>query len=317
MKQPLRIVVCGTGFGRAWIDAIVRCRRRYLLVAVIAQGSLRSREVCIQYGIPLVTSVDEVKAPVDAAVVAIGGRAGEEVANDWLRRGVPVLLEHPVGSKFIVAVLRRGKKCTRLQVNGHFCELPTVQRFIRICRVSSKGKRSFAGAIIANPRTLYSCLDIALALLPPGDLDNIRFRRPESDTLGNPQYCLGPMRLNVNLMASTSVADDAAGSLGGHFVQLWLPDQRITLVSPTGPIISLSTFAPRRPTWILTGDTTASTWNEYCLEHRPRALIAALGRLVGESPKVSFRNQLRRHLLVAKIWDDVLCSRNVIRSKST
>ena len=317
MKQPFRIVVCGTGFGRAWIDAIVRCRRQYQLVGVIARGSVRSREICIQYGIPLATSVNEVKASVDAAVVAIGGRAGEEVANEWLRRGVPVILEHPVGPKFISNARRRGKKCVRLQINGHFCELPTVQRFIKICRACSKGKETSTAAIIATPRTLYSCLDIALALLPPGDLVNIRFRRGDLDALGNPEYYLGSLRLKVSLMASTSVADDAAGSLGGHFVQLWLSDQRITLLGPTGPIVSLSTFARRRATWILQGGSTASSWNKYCVEHRPKALIAALDRLVRNSPKASFRNQLHRHLLVAKIWDDVLRSRNVIRSESS
>jgi len=306
MKRRIRIVVCGTGFGHAWIDAITRCRRRYELVAIIARGSRHSKDICHQYGVPMATSVPAVKTKIDAAIVAIGGKAGEDITNEWLIRGVPVLMEHPVSPSFIGKVQRRGESFTRIHVNGHFCDLPTVIRFIKICKRAIEPHRAFSVAVIATPRTLYSCLDIAIALLPSREMTKIRFRRPELNFLGDPEYRLGPLHLKVNLMCSTSSADDAAGSLGGHFIQLWLPDQRITLVGPTGPIIMLGSVGHRGATWIHSGASSAPSWYRYSVEQRPAALIAALDRIVRNHSKSSRNEHLQRALLVSRIWDNVI-----------
>jgi thiazolinyl reductase component of yersiniabactin synthetase len=306
MKRRRRIAVCGTVFGQAWIDVISRHRRRYQLVAVVARGSRHSKDVCRRYGIPMATSVSAVNAPVDAAVVAVGGGAGEEIAFEWLRRGVPVLMEHPVGPSFVERAQRGFGSRTRLHINGHFCDLPAATRFIRICRAAAKGHEAYAAVIIATPRTLYSCLDIAVALLPPRELARIRFRRPGLNSLGEPEFRLGPLRLSVKLMCSTSDADDSAGSLGGHFIQLWLPDRRITLVSPTGPIITLGTEKLREATWSHDGASKGPSWERYDLVERPAALIAALDRLVGVHPSPPSRKDLQGPLLVSRIWENVI-----------
>ena len=254
----------------------------------------------------MATSVAGVKTSVDAAIVAIGGKAGEKISNDWLIRGFPVLMEHPVGPLFLAKVWRRGGRIGRLHINGHFCELPTVVKFIQVCREATRGHGAYSAVIVATPRTLYSCLDIALALLPSRGLARIRFRRPELNALGDPEFHLGPMRLRVNLMSDTSSDDDAAGSLGGHFIQLWLPDRRIALVSPTGPIITLGTDALRTATWTHSGRSNAPSWNTYDSEERPAALIAALDRMVRASPRSSHKAQLRRPLLVSRVWNNVI-----------
>jgi len=254
----------------------------------------------------MATSVAEVKTAVDAAVVAVGGKAGEDITNEWLMRGVPVLMEHPVGPSFLGRVQRGGGSLAPLHINGHFCDLPAVIRFINVCKDAMRAHGAYSVVIMATPRTLYSCLDIAAALLRPRDIAKIRFRRPELNALGDPEFRLGPMHLKVNLICPTSAADDAGGSLGGHFIQLWLPDQRIALLSPTGPIITLSTAARRRATWIHHGASTAPSWNRYCLEQRPAALIAALDRVVGAYPRPSLKEQLRRALLVSKAWYNVI-----------
>src|SRR5271166_1399575 len=199
-RQCCRIVVCGTGFGHAWIDAIANCRRRYELVAIIARGSRRSKDICRQYRVPMATSVAAVMTTVDAAIVAIGGKAGEDISNEWLMRGVPVLKEHPVGPLFISKMRRKCEGLTRLHINGHFCDLPTVVKFIKVCKEATREHNAYSAAIIATPRTLYSCLDIAIALLPSREIAKIRFRRPELNALGDPEFRLGPLHLKVNLM---------------------------------------------------------------------------------------------------------------------
>ena len=91
----------------------------------------------------MATSVAGVKTSVDAAIVAIGGKAGEKISNDWLIRGVPVLMEHPVGPLFLAKVWRRGGRIGRLHINGHFCELPTVVKFIQVCREAKRGHGAY------------------------------------------------------------------------------------------------------------------------------------------------------------------------------
>lgn len=305
-KGRFRIVVCGTRFGHAWIDTIANSKRRYQLVAILARGSRHSKDIGLQYRVSIATSVAAVKAKVDAAIVAIGGKAGEYITNEWLMRGIPVLMEHPVSPSFISKAQRKDKRSTCLQINGHFCDLPTVRKFIKICKKAVERHSAYSAVVIATPRTLYSCLDIAVALLSPRALARVRFRRPELNALGDPEFRLGPLRLKVNLMCSTSTDDNAAGSLGGHFIQLWLPDRRITLVSPTGPIITLGTVALREATWIHNGTSSAPSWNRYCFEQRPAALIAALDRVVRHYPKSLLEEHLQRALLVSRIWDNVI-----------
>jgi thiazolinyl imide reductase len=300
-----RAVVCGTRFGQAWIEAISHCRGKYKLVGIISRGSRHSKKISLRYKVPMFTSVSAISESVDVAIVAVGGRAGEILAKEWLAKGVPVLLEHPVDRSFFDDA-KNGSPGARLHVNGHFSDLPVVTRFINICKKATGGNRAFSSVVIATPRTLYSCIDIIVGLLPRSNLEKFYLVNPQRDNFDDLVFDLGPLRLKICVVDSTSSSDNAAGSLGGHFIQLWLPEQRITLLGPTGPIVSLGTSALRAETWKSLPKTTACSWNQYAFVQRPRALITALDRIFLAHSKFSHKAHFMRSVVVSRIWSEVV-----------
>ena len=192
MKGRFRIVVCGTRFGHAWIDTIANSKRRYQLVAILARGSRHSKDIGLQYRVSIATSVAAVKAKVDAAIVAIGGKAGEDITNEWLMRGIPVLMEHPVSPSFISKAQRKQE-----------VHLPSNQRsFLRsayrqkihqdLQKSCRKAQCLFGGSHCNSPHPLsvprHRRRPIAAARFA-----RVCFRRPELNALGDPEFRLCPI----------------------------------------------------------------------------------------------------------------------------
>ncbi|AOS63698.1 Gfo/Idh/MocA family oxidoreductase [Actinoalloteichus hymeniacidonis] len=130
----LRTVVCGTNFGRFYIDA-VRAHPGFDLAGILTTGSRYSQEMAARLGVPCYTSVDELPADVDAACVvvpsAVMGGGGSELGRALLERGVHVLQEHPVHPDELAASLRSARANKRqYRVNTHYPHVEPVRRFI-------------------------------------------------------------------------------------------------------------------------------------------------------------------------------------------
>jgi thioesterase domain-containing protein len=92
----------------------------FRLAGIIARGSQRSVNLAEKMGVPLYKTPDEVRSPVDVACVAVGGNAAEELVLAFLRRGIHVVAEHPVGPasmKTAIGTARRTGAC--YHVNAH------------------------------------------------------------------------------------------------------------------------------------------------------------------------------------------------------
>lgn len=98
----IRVIVCGTTFGRIYIHGIQKYgQERFKLVGILASGSERSRKYSEQYGIKLFSSIDEINPlEVDLACVVIRsgivGGSGADIALSLLNKGINVLQEQPV-----------------------------------------------------------------------------------------------------------------------------------------------------------------------------------------------------------------------------
>jgi thiazolinyl imide reductase len=138
-SQPLRVLVCGTNFGRLYAET-VRDREGYVLAGILARGSAASRAYAERLGVPLHTSVDAV-APgsVDTACVVVGsavsGGQGTELARALMARGIHVLQEHPLHPDELAQCAREARRHgVQYRLTTHYPNTDPVRRFTDAAR---------------------------------------------------------------------------------------------------------------------------------------------------------------------------------------
>ena len=107
-----KVVVCGTGFGRVYLQALRLAGMPFELVGIMARGSARSRACAAHYDVPLCREVDELPDGTELVCVVVssrinGGR-GAELAQSLMARGVHVMQEHPLDEFELADCLPRG-----------------------------------------------------------------------------------------------------------------------------------------------------------------------------------------------------------------
>ncbi|MEU1898637.1 Gfo/Idh/MocA family oxidoreductase [Nocardiopsis dassonvillei] len=163
-RTPLRAVVCGTNFGRLYIDA-VRRHPEFTLAGILSTGSSYSRELAERHGVPCHTSPEELPDDIDAAFVAVpaavmGGR-GSELARTLLDRGVHVLQEHPLHPDELSESLRAARRANRqFQVNTHYPHVAPVRGFIEAADRLRKLQRVLFVDAAAPVHVLAPLIDI-------------------------------------------------------------------------------------------------------------------------------------------------------------
>ncbi|MWJ17036.1 oxidoreductase [Clavibacter michiganensis subsp. michiganensis] len=132
--RPLRVVVCGTGFGRIHLRA-VGLVPGLRLAGVLAHGGDASRGLAAAHGVPLWTDVAELPADVDLASVAVGsavqGGPGSELVLALLARGIHVLQEHPAHPDEITAAARAARTAgVRYRLSTHYRHVRATRGFL-------------------------------------------------------------------------------------------------------------------------------------------------------------------------------------------
>jgi thiazolinyl imide reductase len=159
MKR-LRVLVCGTNYGRIYRAAIQQAPRAFELVGILARGSVRSLELSRELGVPLYREVESLPGDIDIACAAMG-TSGEGVVLRLLEHGIHVLCEHPHGPHFMETAKRiAAQHHVCFHVNGHFAGLQAASAFIKHCNLM----RRFAAPVfldaMGTDRSLYGVLDI-------------------------------------------------------------------------------------------------------------------------------------------------------------
>lgn len=100
MPSKLKAIVCGTTFGKLYIQAINNLLSDYQLAGIICKGSSSSRELASLYNVPIYKSVDELPDDIDLACVIIRsegvGGDGTKICLELLDKKISVLQEQPV-----------------------------------------------------------------------------------------------------------------------------------------------------------------------------------------------------------------------------
>lgn len=250
--RPLRVVVCGTSFGRFYLRALQKLRQQFELVGVLGRGSQHSRSCASEYGVPYFTKVAELPSEVDIACVvvrsAVGGGDGADVAQQLLARRIHVLQEHPLHHDELAACLRSARSHrVQYQVNAFYEHLDSVRCFLRAAKeLRSHQRPLFIDATCAS-QVLYPLVDIlghAVGGLrpwmfsdPPEIPPVLRDLALTSAPFRALQGVLGgvPVALRVQNQIDPSNPDNHAHLL--HRIMIGAEGGVLTLVDPHGPVL--------------------------------------------------------------------------------
>jgi thiazolinyl imide reductase len=257
----IRVLVCGSNYGRAYITALARNPRRYQLAGILGQGSSRSQQVAAANGVPLYCSTEELPDNIDFACAAMSSAAWPVVLQ-LIRRGIHVLCEHPHPAGALKKVLALARKHNvQFAVNGHFASLSAPKAFIQHCRRACKLASPGLIEVLATERSLYGVLDILMSAV--GGVEPLQVRALThrakfvllEGTLGKV-----PLRVSVQVSGKKGSGRLADGSPG------YLLDQRLTVMFPAGLLTLLSMAGPvvwnSTPAHVLGNDTPL--WTVLC-----------------------------------------------------
>ena len=121
--NPLHVLVCGTNYGRMYLEAIRLGGAGYRLAGILGRGSARSQQMACEHGVALYRCVEELAPGIDLACAAMGAAAFDVVLG-LLARGIHVLCEHPQKVRYLQSALdaaaSRSRSPVRRRTRGLF-----------------------------------------------------------------------------------------------------------------------------------------------------------------------------------------------------
>nr|WP_203593586.1 Gfo/Idh/MocA family oxidoreductase [Streptomyces sp. SID9124] len=242
----MRVLVCGTNFGRFYAEA-VRRRPGYALAGILSRGSTASRAYAESLGVPFHPDTDDLPDDIDAACVAvsssISGGGGTDLARTLMDRGIHVLQEHPVHLTELTDNLKHARRRgVQYRLNTHYPHVAPVRSFIKAARrLLARQSPLFLDA--ATPiHLMHPLVDILGQAM--GTLRPWRFADPApvpADIGPQPFRSLhgvfagAPLTLRVHHQLDPSDRDNHA--LHWHRIALGTEGGVLTLADTHGPVL--------------------------------------------------------------------------------
>lgn len=154
MTKKLRVLVCGTRFGQFYLEAI-KNSPLFELAGILAQGSERSIHCANIYETNVYTDIKDIPDDIHIACIVVPtnimGGVGTELAIEFMKKGIHVLLEQPVHYQNLTDCYRVAKQYrVKFIVGDLYVNLPHVNKFIEI-----------AHNIMKKEKPLYLNIDMA------------------------------------------------------------------------------------------------------------------------------------------------------------
>lgn len=242
--RAVRVVVCGTKFGRVYLSAFRHSEPPFELAGILAKGSARSHACAEHYGVPLFTAPGQLPSTVDVACVVVGpgvnGGCGADLARELMARRIHVLQEHPLHHDELAECLRTAR-ChgVAYQVNTHWVHLAPVRRFIAAAKGLIAEQSPLFVDAVCGFQTAYSLFDIlgrSLGRLRPWSLKPLSaadaclpFRTVEGVVAGV------PATLRIQNQVAVDSPDNHVRLF--HRIAIGTEGGTLTLVNSHGPII--------------------------------------------------------------------------------
>ncbi|WP_190816393.1 Gfo/Idh/MocA family oxidoreductase [Saccharopolyspora pogona] len=163
--MTLRVVVCGTNFGRLYVKALRSLEPEFTLAGILSRGGAASRALAEREGVPHYDAVEALPDDIDLACVVVGsaisGGAGTELAKELIARGLHVMQEHPVHLDELSACLKLARKRgVQYRVNSHYPHVGPVKTFIDAAtRLRARQRPLFVDALTPI-HVLYPLIDV-------------------------------------------------------------------------------------------------------------------------------------------------------------
>jgi pyochelin biosynthesis protein PchG len=328
MKVPMKVVVCGTTFGRVHVAALGRCGPDLELAGILARGSARSVDLAERHRVPLYRDVGDLPADIDAACVAVRagvvGGPGSTLAAALIDRGIHVLQEHPVHADELAGLLRAARRRGVVyRLNNHYLHVDAVRRFVAAARAQVRyGPPRYLDAA-TGVQVAYALVDILGRALPslrpwafaaspwPPELRRLTAQAPPL----HPLYgVLGgvPLTLRVHNQLDPTDPDNHAHLL--HRITIGTDTGNLTLLNTHGPVLwspRMHVRAPDDPSLALPstatiGDPDGPAFADVVNAAWPAAMAAALagfGAAVREGEDPMRLGQY--HLTTTRIWQQL------------
>ncbi len=324
MKEK-KVIVCGTGFGRYYLEAVRRLEEKTELVGIFSRGSRQSANWAALLGVPLYTSFEELDdVEIDLACVVIKskivGGDGTEVAEYFLKRHIHVLQEHPVDYEAYAACVRlaRQQGC-HYRLNTFYPYLRSMRKFLEVLdQIRSSAKISYVraecgiqflfptidiiGRITGNMASFQlenqkdehqnsiaviriSVGEIPVLLIVRNEMD---FRKPESNIALLQQINVGTTRGNL-------ILSDVHGEV------LWSPAMDERLKDPEG-----SQDVKDIPIQQVLSDTKGMNMDKIFNELWPDSVQYSISEFLSDiENNTNTISEHQRYLSVCKCWKEI------------
>lgn len=324
----IRVIVCGTTFGRIYIQGIRDYgKEKFILVGILANGSERSRTLAEKYGVRLFSSIDEINpSEVDLACVVIRsgvvGGNGNSLALNLLSKGISVLQEQPVSYMEAAHCMRVAiKNHCFYMINSFYPYTERIQSIIYYCKNIQKQRKIDSIEISCSVHVLFSTIDILEQLA--GTFSTWHFDAPIEPKYGHPltilygkisdipillkiQNQMDPLnednstlflhRINIEFDAGTLSLSDTDGIL------LWKP-RRYVERSEDGSLDLYSEFQ-NYPTLEKLTDNIEITYLKEYTDLWPRSIFYALSEYITViENRVAYLKYAQRQLELCKKWE--------------
>ncbi len=165
-RQALKVIVCGTSFGRIYLEGIRRLPQVYKLVGILARGSENSMTQAVKYQVPLYTDFDKLPFDqIDVACVVVRSTVvngpGSRIVEKFLEKGIHVVQEQPVHHDDVVQCLRTAKKYgVCFVVNSFYPDVGPIYRFIHAAKQVLKKTEPVYFDVACSVHVLFPLIDI-------------------------------------------------------------------------------------------------------------------------------------------------------------
>lgn len=162
IDKKIKVLVCGTTFGRIYINGIRKLRPKYEIAGILSRGSKQSRKCAEEYNIPLYTDIEDIdKEKFDLACVVVRtgivGGQGTNIALKLLSKGINVIQEQPVHYNELLECYKIAKKNNcKYFLNTFYSHLTNIEKF-----------KSIAQKIMKNTSPVYIDASCSLQVLFP------------------------------------------------------------------------------------------------------------------------------------------------------
>lgn len=331
-KKIIKTVVCGVGFGQFYLEALKLIEDEARLIGILSNGSEKSKKCAEYYGVDLYTDIKEVPKDIDLACVVvkseITGGQGVNVAIEFLKRNINVILEHPVCYKNIAKCMKTAREhdvCFR--VSDLYVNLPSVKKYISCTKELFKIQKPEYIEIQCSTRVLFPMVHILSRLLPsisPMKIVNC------TKGLGIYQILSGtvgkiPFTLKANNELNINEPDSYIREF--HSFNIDVPSGRLTLTDTHGPILwqpvlnlptldiepkDRFTIFPKElllESTKIIGDIEAPAYDEILSKIWPEAIAQDIQdmrkMIIGESSRKNDLCNMQQLILCAKQWQQL------------